>query len=116
MTTPAKAATVAIIRKKYILSMLLQKLPSQPPMKLPTKLVPSHTPIIIDTMRAGAAFDTSEKAGRDYMLGKGVRISQLPDAELARVKEMLALLKDKALAELEKAGKPAKAFLDAYTL
>jgi TRAP-type transport system periplasmic protein len=64
----------------------------------------------------GAAFDASEKAGRDYMLGKGVQTSQLPDAELARVKEMLASLKDKALAELEKAGKPAKAFLDAYTL
>jgi TRAP-type C4-dicarboxylate transport system substrate-binding protein len=64
----------------------------------------------------GAAFDASEKAGRDYMLGKGVRISQFPDAELARVKEMLASLKDKALAELEKAGKPASAFLDAYTM
>jgi TRAP-type transport system periplasmic protein len=64
----------------------------------------------------GAAFDASEKAGRDYMVGKGVQISQLPDTELARVKEMLNSLKDKALAELEKAGKPAKAFLDAYTL
>ena len=64
----------------------------------------------------GAAFDASEKAGRDYMLGKGVQIAKLPDAELARVKEMLASLKDKALGELEKAGKPAKAFLDAYTL
>src|SRR5262249_61042564 len=60
ITTPAKAATAAIITKKYILSMLLQKLPSQPLMKLPTKLVPSHSPIIIDTMRAGAAFETSE--------------------------------------------------------
>jgi TRAP-type transport system periplasmic protein len=64
----------------------------------------------------GAAFDASEKAGRDYMLGKGVQIAKLPDAELGRVKEMLAPLKDKALGELEKAGKPAKAFLDAYTL
>jgi TRAP-type C4-dicarboxylate transport system substrate-binding protein len=64
----------------------------------------------------GATFDASERAGRDYMIGKGVQISQLPDTELARVKEMLIPLKDKALAELEKAGKPAKAFLDAYTL
>jgi TRAP-type transport system periplasmic protein len=64
----------------------------------------------------GAAFDASEKAGREYMLGKGVQVSQLPDAELARVKEMLASLRDKALGELEKAGKPAKPFLDAYTL
>jgi len=65
--------------------------------------------------RFGAAFDVSEKSGREYMLGKGVQISQLPDAELARVKEMLAPLKEKGLAELEKAGKPGKAFLDAYT-
>ena len=39
ITTPATAATAAIIRKKCILSMLLQKLPSQPAMKLPMKLV-----------------------------------------------------------------------------
>jgi len=64
--------------------------------------------------RFGAAFDVSERAGREYMLGKGVQISQLPEAELARVKEILAPLKDKALAELEKAGKPGNSFLDAY--
>lgn len=65
--------------------------------------------------RFGAAFDVSEKAGRDYMLAKGVQITQLPEAELARVKGILAPLKDEALAELDKAGKPGKAFLDAYT-
>jgi TRAP-type transport system periplasmic protein len=64
----------------------------------------------------GAAFDVSEKLGRDYMLSKGIQISQLPDSELARAKEILAPLKDKALASLEKAGKPAKAFVEAYTL
>ena len=37
------------------------KLPSQPLMKLSMKLVPSQTPIIIDTMRAGEAFETSER-------------------------------------------------------
>ena len=60
MTRPATSATPAIIRKNLGLSMLLQKLPSQPAMKLPTKLVASHTPISIDTMRAGATFDTSD--------------------------------------------------------
>jgi len=65
--------------------------------------------------RFGAAFDASEKAGREYMLGKGVQISQLPEAELAHVKEILAPLKDDALAGLDKAGKAGKAFLDAYT-
>ncbi|MBV8918490.1 TRAP transporter substrate-binding protein [Bradyrhizobium sp.] len=65
--------------------------------------------------RFGAAFDASEKAGRAYMLEKGVQISQLADAELSRVKEILVPLLDKALANLEKSGKPVKAFLDAYT-
>jgi TRAP-type C4-dicarboxylate transport system substrate-binding protein len=65
--------------------------------------------------RFGAAFDVSEKSGRDYMLAKGVVISQLPDGELARIKDQLAPLRAKSLAELEKAGKPGKAFLDAYT-
>lgn len=65
--------------------------------------------------RFGAAFDVSEKNGRDYMLAKGVQVSQLPDGELGRIKELLAPLRDKALTELEKAGKPGKAFLDAYT-
>src|SRR3954470_2387312 len=60
MTRPATSATPAIIRKNLGLSMLLQKLPSQPAMKLPTKLVASHTPISIDTIRAGATFDTSD--------------------------------------------------------
>lgn len=63
----------------------------------------------------GSAFDVSEKMGRDYMQAKGVQISKLSDIELSRVKEILAPLKGKALAEFEKAGKPGKAFLDAYT-
>jgi TRAP-type transport system periplasmic protein len=65
--------------------------------------------------RFGVAFDVSEKNGRDYMLAKGIVISKLQDGELARIKELLAPLRDKALAELEKLSKPGKAFLDAYT-
>ncbi|MBR0755253.1 TRAP transporter substrate-binding protein [Bradyrhizobium jicamae] len=63
----------------------------------------------------GAAFDVSEKAGREYMLAKGIQISQLPDAELARVKETLAPLRERALADLAKSGKPGNDFLEAYT-
>jgi hypothetical protein len=37
--------TAAIIMKKLVLSIELQKLPSQPATKLPMKLVPSHRPI-----------------------------------------------------------------------
>ncbi len=47
--------------KKFIWSMELQKLPSQPATKLPMKLVPSHRPIIVEIMRAGAIFETSDK-------------------------------------------------------
>ena len=61
ITPPALAATAAIIMKKLILSVELQKLPSQPATKLPMKLVPSHRPIIVETMRAGAIFETSDK-------------------------------------------------------
>ena len=60
MTAPATAAIPAIIRKNIVLSMLLQKLPSQPARKLPVKLVASHRPISIETMRAGATLETSD--------------------------------------------------------
>jgi hypothetical protein len=60
IAAPANVAMPAIIRKNIILSMLLQKLPSQPAMKLPVKLVASHTPIIIETMRVGETLDTSD--------------------------------------------------------
>ena len=43
MTAPAIVAMPAIIRKNIVLSMLLQKLPSQPARKLPVKLVASHS-------------------------------------------------------------------------
>ncbi len=58
---PALAATAAIMVKKLTLSMELQKLPSQPATKLPMKLAPSHRPIIVEIMRAGAIFETSDK-------------------------------------------------------
>src|SRR5438552_11913369 len=60
MTAPATMAMPAIMRKNIILSMLLQKLPSQPAMKLPVKLEASQIPIIIETMRAGLTLVTSD--------------------------------------------------------
>ena len=57
----ALVARAAIMVKKLILSMELQKLASQPATKLPMKLVPSHRPIIVEIMRAGAIFETSDK-------------------------------------------------------
>src|SRR5580704_6014628 len=58
--TPASADIAAIIRKKCGFSIRLQKLPSQPARKPPVKLVASHTPIIIDRMRAGATLVTRD--------------------------------------------------------
>ncbi|MDB5595554.1 MAG: putative C4-dicarboxylate-binding periplasmic protein [Hyphomicrobiales bacterium] len=63
----------------------------------------------------GAAFDENEKAGRAYMLSKNVQIVTLPDAELKAVKGLLAPIVAKAVDPLEKQGKPARKFLDAYT-
>ncbi|MGY8631966.1 TRAP transporter substrate-binding protein [Bradyrhizobium sp. 14AA] len=63
----------------------------------------------------GAAFNVSEKAGREYMLAKGIQISQLPDNELARVKDTLVPLRERALAELTKSGRSGEEFLNAYT-
>src|SRR5262249_33395947 len=60
MMRAAIRAMPAIIRKNIILSMLDQKLPSHPAIKLPAKLVASQTPISIETIRTGAIFDTSE--------------------------------------------------------
>ena len=57
ITPPALAAIAAIIMKKLILSIELQKLPSQPAAKLPMKLVLSHRPII----GHGAIFETNDK-------------------------------------------------------
>ena len=63
----------------------------------------------------GAAFDESEKAGRDYMLAKKVTITTLPDQELKAVKAALAPIVDKSVDAVEKAGKPGRKFLEAYT-
>ena len=60
IAAPANAAIAAISRKNSGFSIRLQKLPSHPARKPPTKLVASHTPIIIDKMRNGAILVTSE--------------------------------------------------------
>lgn len=62
----------------------------------------------------GKAFDESEKHGRDYMLAKKVTITPLSETELAAVKKALAPISDKAIEALDKQGKPAKKFVEAY--
>lgn len=63
----------------------------------------------------GAAWDVAEKAGRDYMLAKGVQIIAMSPDDLKAVKAKLAPMTISALDGVEKAGKPGKAFLAAYT-
>ncbi|MDB5509754.1 MAG: putative C4-dicarboxylate-binding periplasmic protein [Hyphomicrobiales bacterium] len=65
--------------------------------------------------RFGAAFDESEKHGRDYMVSKNVQISTLAPAELTAMKALMQPIVDRALANAEKQGKPGRKFLDAYT-
>jgi TRAP-type transport system periplasmic protein len=64
--------------------------------------------------RFGAAFDAAEKAGRDYMISKGVQITTLTPEEFAKIKTRLEPITVKSIEEVEKQGKPAKAFLADY--
>lgn len=65
--------------------------------------------------RFGAAFDAAEKAGRDYMIAKGVQIITLQGAGLEAVKAKLDPIVKRTTDSVEKSGKPAKAFLADYT-
>jgi TRAP-type C4-dicarboxylate transport system substrate-binding protein len=65
--------------------------------------------------RFGAALDSAEKAGRDYMIAKGVTITTLSGDQLAKIKSDVAPLLQKRLDSLETAGKPARKFLADYS-
>lgn len=62
----------------------------------------------------GKAFDAAEKAGRDYMVAKHVKIIEMGEAELAATKNAVAPVTAAATSALDKSGKPASAFLSAY--
>jgi TRAP-type C4-dicarboxylate transport system substrate-binding protein len=64
--------------------------------------------------RFGAAFDVAEKAGRDYMLAKGVQIITLAPEDLRAIKTRLEPMLTAAVDGVEKAGRPGRAFLAAY--
>lgn len=63
----------------------------------------------------GAMWDAGEAEGRQYMIDGGVTMTTLPDGEYARLRELLAPMTETALTAVEAAGKPARAFLAAYT-
>lgn len=62
----------------------------------------------------GTAWDGAEAEGRAYMLAKGVTITSLPAAEVDKIKTMLKPSREKSVADLAAAGKPAQAFVEAY--
>jgi TRAP-type C4-dicarboxylate transport system substrate-binding protein len=62
----------------------------------------------------GKNWDEAEQRGRDYMAAAKVSMTPLAADQIDAVKAKLEPLRDTAVDDLEKAGKPARAFLDAY--
>ena len=63
----------------------------------------------------GKAWQDFEKFARDTEIKKGMEIITLSPADVAKMKELSKPIVDKAIADLEKQGKPAKEFFAAYT-
>ncbi len=63
----------------------------------------------------GVMWDAGEAEGRQYMIDGGVKITQLPGSEFAKLREMLAPMAEAAISAVEGTGKPARAFFEAYT-
>jgi len=63
----------------------------------------------------GKAWQAFEKFARDTEIKKGMEIITLSPADVAKMKELSKPIIEKAIADLEKQGKPAKEFFAAYT-
>lgn len=64
----------------------------------------------------GKAWEAQEKFARDLEVSKkGMEIITLPDSDVAKMKELSKPIIANAIAALEKEGKPAREFYDAYT-
>jgi len=70
---------------------------------------------VAGAMSFGKAWQDFEKFARATEIKKGLEIITLPDADVAKMKALARPIADKALADLEKQGKPAREFLAAYT-
>jgi TRAP-type C4-dicarboxylate transport system substrate-binding protein len=66
-------------------------------------------------MDFGKFWQASEAHARKYFVDKGIKIIVLPDAEVAKMKALSKPIIKDAIAKIEKQGKPAQAFFDAYT-
>ena len=65
--------------------------------------------------KLGARWDAAEAHGREAMLAAGVKIDTLPPVQVERLREVLRPMTKEAVEALDKAGKPATAFMADYT-
>jgi TRAP-type C4-dicarboxylate transport system substrate-binding protein len=63
----------------------------------------------------GKMWDQAELAGKKSLLAKGVVVTTMAPAELAKMKQTFAPQVDAAIAEVEKQGKPGRKFFEDYT-
>jgi TRAP-type C4-dicarboxylate transport system substrate-binding protein len=63
----------------------------------------------------GKLWEAAEKHGRDEFIKAGVQIHTLSDADVAELKKRMAPHIEEAIAAVDKAGKPGRAFYEAYT-
>ncbi|MCB1437109.1 MAG: TRAP transporter substrate-binding protein [Rhodobiaceae bacterium] len=63
----------------------------------------------------GKNWDAAEVHGKESMVAKGVQVHQLPDGELAKMKELLAPQVAGAVKAVDDMGRPGTKFFEAYT-
>ncbi len=63
----------------------------------------------------GRMWDEAELDGKKSLVAKGVTVTMMPDAELAKMKQALAPQIEAAIAEVEKQSKPGRKFFEDYT-
>ena len=66
-------------------------------------------------MEFGKAWQDFEVFARGFFIKKGLKIITMKPEEVAKMKELSKPIIKNAIAKLEKQGKPAQAFFDAYT-
>jgi TRAP-type C4-dicarboxylate transport system substrate-binding protein len=64
--------------------------------------------------RFGKEWEAAERHGREREIAAGVQIITLSDADIAKMKTMMAAHVEAAIGALEKDGKPARRFYDEY--
>ncbi len=70
---------------------------------------------VAGAMSFGKAWQDFDKFARETEIKKGLQITTLSPADVAKMKELAKPIIEKAIDEQEKAGKPAREFFAAYT-